>query len=109
VFPAAIRQGLPSTSCEGRLLGFPVCNPASARLVSADFARKASKSSPAANSGRWRTRFRDEGGFWEICEDRYQTRSTILISRWHEQIGDPTRLTVFLDRLVLERTSHRNA
>jgi hypothetical protein len=91
------------------LLGFPVCNPASARLVSADFARKASKSSPAANSGRWRTRFRDEGGFWEICEDRYQTRSTILISRWHEQIGDPTRLTVFLDRLVLERTSHRNA
>ena len=33
--------------------------------------------------------------FWEICEDRYQTRSTILtsqlpVSRWHEQIGDPT-------------------
>jgi DNA replication protein DnaC len=32
---------------------------------------------------------------WEICEDRYQTRSTILtsqlpVSRWHEQIGDPT-------------------
>jgi hypothetical protein len=32
---------------------------------------------------------------WEICEDRYQVRSTILISqlpvsRWHEQIGDPT-------------------
>jgi hypothetical protein len=32
---------------------------------------------------------------WEICEDRYQTRSTILtsqlpISRSHEQIGDPT-------------------
>jgi len=32
---------------------------------------------------------------WEICEDRYQTCSTILISqlpvsRWHEQIGDPT-------------------
>jgi hypothetical protein len=22
--------------------------------------------------------------FWEICEDRYQ------VSRWHEQIGDPT-------------------
>jgi DNA replication protein DnaC len=33
--------------------------------------------------------------FWEICEDRYQIRSTILtsqlpVSRWHEQIGDPT-------------------
>jgi DNA replication protein DnaC len=33
--------------------------------------------------------------FWEICEDRYQTRSTILtsqlpVARWHEQIGDPT-------------------
>src|SRR6202051_994919 len=33
--------------------------------------------------------------FWEICEDRYQTRSTILtsqlpVTRWHEQIGDPT-------------------
>jgi hypothetical protein len=33
--------------------------------------------------------------FWEICEDRYQVRSTILtsqlpVSRWHEQIGDPT-------------------
>jgi DNA replication protein DnaC len=31
---------------------------------------------------------------WEICEDRYQTRSTVLtsqlpVSRWHEQIGDP--------------------
>src|SRR6202051_1754532 len=33
--------------------------------------------------------------FWEIAEDRYQTRSMILtaqlpVSRWHEQIGDPT-------------------
>jgi DNA replication protein DnaC len=33
--------------------------------------------------------------FWEICEDRYQVRSTVLtsqlpVSRWHEQIGDPT-------------------
>jgi len=32
---------------------------------------------------------------WEICEDRYQVRSTILTSQlpvahWHEQIGDPT-------------------
>jgi DNA replication protein DnaC len=35
---------------------------------------------------------------WEICEDRYQTRSTILasqlpVSRWHEQIGDPPSRT----------------
>ncbi len=41
---------------------------------------------------------------WEICEDRYQTRSTILtsqlpISRWHEQIGDPTIADGILDRL----------
>jgi DNA replication protein DnaC len=33
--------------------------------------------------------------FWEICEDRHQVCSTILtsqlpVSRWHEQIGDPT-------------------
>jgi DNA replication protein DnaC len=43
--------------------------------------------------------------FWEIAEDRYQTRSLILISqlpvtRWHEQIGDPTLADGILDRLV---------
>jgi len=43
--------------------------------------------------------------FWEICEDRYQTRSTILtsqlpVARWHEQIGDPTAADGILDRLV---------
>ena len=43
--------------------------------------------------------------FWEICEDRYQVRSTILtsqlpVSRWHEQIGDPTVADGILDRLV---------
>jgi DNA replication protein DnaC len=32
---------------------------------------------------------------WEICQDRYQMRSMILtsllpVSKWHEQIGDPT-------------------
>ena len=37
--------------------------------------------------------------FWEICEERYQTRSTILTSQvpvvqWHEQIGDATSPTV---------------
>jgi DNA replication protein DnaC len=48
--------------------------------------------------------------FWEICEDRYQVRSTILtsplpISRWHEQIGDPTLADGILDRLV--HNAHR--
>src|SRR5271168_1151666 len=43
--------------------------------------------------------------FWEICEDRYMGRSTILttqlpVSRWHEQIGDPTLADGILDRLV---------
>ena len=42
---------------------------------------------------------------WEICEDRYQVRSMILrlqlpVSRWHEQIGDPTLADGILDRLV---------
>src|SRR5205814_7518005 len=42
---------------------------------------------------------------WEICEDRYQTRSTILtsqlpVTRWHEQIGDPTAADGILDRMV---------
>jgi len=48
--------------------------------------------------------------FWEICEDRYQARSTILtsqlpVSRWHEQIGDPTLADGILDRLV--HNAHR--
>jgi DNA replication protein DnaC len=48
--------------------------------------------------------------FWEICEDRYQTRSTILTSqlplaKWHEQIGDPTVADGILDRLV--HNAHR--
>jgi DNA replication protein DnaC len=47
---------------------------------------------------------------WEICEDRYQARSTILasqlpVSRWHEQIGDPTLADGILDRLV--HNAHR--
>ena len=37
--------------------------------------------------------------FWEICEDRYQVRSTILtsqlpVARWHEQIDRPPDRTV---------------
>src|SRR5713226_7338719 len=48
--------------------------------------------------------------FWEIAEDRYQTRSMILtsqlpVSRWHEQIGDPTLADGILDRLV--HNAHR--
>src|SRR5512144_564182 len=48
--------------------------------------------------------------FWEICEDRYQARSTILtsqlpVARWHEQIGDPTAADGILDRLV--HNAHR--
>jgi DNA replication protein DnaC len=48
--------------------------------------------------------------FWEICEERYQRRSTILtsqlpVSRWHEQIGDPTLADGILDRLL--HNAHR--
>lgn len=48
--------------------------------------------------------------FWEICEDRYQARSTVLtsqlpVARWHEQIGDPTSADGILDRLV--HNAHR--
>jgi DNA replication protein DnaC len=47
---------------------------------------------------------------WEVCEDRYQTRSTLLtsqlpVARWHEQIGDPTIADGILDRLV--HNAHR--
>jgi DNA replication protein DnaC len=48
--------------------------------------------------------------FWEIAEDRYQTHSMILtsqlpVSRWHEQIGEPTLADAILDRLV--HNAHR--
>jgi DNA replication protein DnaC len=48
--------------------------------------------------------------FWEIAEDRYQARSMILtsqlpVSRWHEQIGEPTLADAILDRLV--HNAHR--
>jgi DNA replication protein DnaC len=47
---------------------------------------------------------------WEISEERYQTRSTILtsqlpVAKWHEQIGDPTLADGILDRLV--HNAHR--
>lgn len=43
--------------------------------------------------------------FLEICDDRYQRRSTILTSQvpvkhWHEQIGDPTLADSIMDRLI---------
>jgi DNA replication protein DnaC len=43
--------------------------------------------------------------FLEICDDRYNRRSTIItsqlpIEKWHAQIGDPTLADSILDRLV---------
>ena len=43
--------------------------------------------------------------FLEICDDRYQRRSTILtsqlpVNRWHEQIGDPTIADSIMDRIL---------
>ena len=48
--------------------------------------------------------------FLEICDGRYQRRSTILtsqlpVSKWHAQIGDPTLADSILDRLV--HNAHR--
>jgi DNA replication protein DnaC len=48
--------------------------------------------------------------FLEICDDRYSIRSTVLtsqvlISHWHDQIGDPTLADSILDRLV--HNAHR--
>lgn len=48
--------------------------------------------------------------FLEVCDDRYQRRSTILtsqlpVAKWHAQIGDPTLADSILDRLVHE--AHR--
>ena len=48
--------------------------------------------------------------FWEICEDRYQAKSTVLtsqlpVAKWHAQIGDPTMADSILDRLV--HNAHR--
>ena len=43
--------------------------------------------------------------FLEICDERYEHRSTVLtsqlpIAQWHKQIGDPTIADSILDRLV---------
>src|SRR5579862_9164008 len=51
---------------------------------------------------------------WEICEDRYQVRSTVLtsqlpISHCHEQIGDPTLADAILSRWCTMPTESRCA
>ena len=64
-------------------------------------------------TGRWlrcQKQSAERRDFWEIAEDRYQARSMILtsqlpVSRWHEQIGDPTLADSILDRLV--HNAHR--
>jgi DNA replication protein DnaC len=43
--------------------------------------------------------------FWEICEDRCQSRSLVLtsqlpVAKWHQQIGDSTVAEGILDRIV---------
>ena len=48
--------------------------------------------------------------FWEIGEERYQVRSTILtsllpVSKWHEEIGDLTLAGGIFARLV--HNAHR--
>jgi DNA replication protein DnaC len=48
--------------------------------------------------------------FLEICDERYQTRSTLLtsqlpVAKWHAQIGDSTMADSILDRLV--HAAHR--
>ena len=50
--------------------------------------------------------------FLEVCDDRYQRRSTILtsqlpVAKWHAQIGDPTLADSILDRLGTQRPPHR--
>ena len=43
--------------------------------------------------------------FWEICEDRCQTRSLILTSqlpgaKWHQQVADSTVAEGILNRII---------
>jgi DNA replication protein DnaC len=47
----------------------------------------------------------DARDFWEVCEDRCQTRSLVLtsqlpVAKWHQQIGDSTVAEGILDRIV---------
>jgi len=55
---------------------------------------------------------RDRLDLLEIMEDRYGNRSTILtsqlpVSKWHDQVGDPTIADAFCDRLL--HNAHRIA
>jgi DNA replication protein DnaC len=48
--------------------------------------------------------------FWEICEERYQEKSTVLtsqlpVAQWYEQIGDATVAEGILDRII--HAAHR--
>ena len=48
--------------------------------------------------------------FLEICDERYQTKATLLtsqlpVAKWHAQIGDPTVADSIMDRLV--HAAHR--
>ena len=52
--------------------------------------------------------------FLEICEDRYQMRSTVLtsqlpVAQWHAQIGDPTLADSILDPAGAPRPPDRDA
>jgi DNA replication protein DnaC len=52
----------------------------------------------------------DRRDFLDICDERYQTRATVLTSQlpvtaWHAQIGEPTVADSILDRLV--HNAHR--
>jgi DNA replication protein DnaC len=52
----------------------------------------------------------DDWAMAEICDERYQNRSTLLtsqlpVSSWHAQVGDPTVADSILDRLV--HNAHR--
>jgi DNA replication protein DnaC len=54
---------------------------------------------------RWPLKDGGRRDFLELCDDRYQRRSTIRTSQvpvahWHEQIGDPTLADSILDELI---------
>src|SRR5262249_54445989 len=61
-------------------------------------------------TGPWRRCQNPSAATSGRTEDRYQVRSTILtsqlpVSRWHEQLGDPTLADGILDRL--DHNAHR--
>jgi len=59
---------------------------------------------------RYRERSPERRAFLEICDERYQSKATLLtsqlpVAKWHGQIGDPTVADSILDRLV--HAAHR--